>query len=1080
MGFGPASDAARPPEAGLRLQVFGTVRLVGVGGDEIALPRHARRVLAAIAFGGRRPSTLERLIDLLWDADPPATARQSIRNAVGAVRRAVGTDVIETVDGGYKLADTVALDRLELAELASATGATPARRSDALLRVIDGEPWADLGDHLDVSIDRRVVERERVLAWVGGSAPYIDHDPAAALMITERLAHQATTDESLAGLHASLAARCGRRDDALRIISATRSALISIGLDTGPELRELEQGILADSSPAGGVEPDQPGRPAESRPATFVGRAAELAQLDALAPTRERFATALVQGPPGIGKSTLVRRWADRLANVEVFDATCAEHGGGPLTALANAFGLDEMHGGELRRVLAAAAPAVLIIDDLQWAREATAATIAALIDRDPPNGLTVIAVARPIADEPPSVHLVYERITRTGTVIDLGPLDHDELLDLSIVHDARADAATVERLAARSGGYPLIATMLLRAEDGSGGPRSELDRLVASQLAQLDDDAASLVRWAAVCDGPQPVWLLGEAAAIKPDLVASAAELATLQGLGRELPGGRFHTAHDTIRDSVVRSLSTSRVAEMHTRMRDLLWVGEHPNRWAAVAYHAIRSIGADAERTAAEAARKAAEHALARMSPLDALSQMREMLGVLDGDRQPRLRAEVLVQAAQAAGWAFNAAARDEYAEEALTLARRYGFADVFAGAVAARSRYQVQGRADAETWKQLTEALEMVAVDDLPNVHADVLGQLSVYYATTGPQLGVDIHELALDTALSAVTLAERGGDPIVRLWCREALVIGLYGGCNFAQQIEVAESILELGSGVGPQASMSGTRWRAIPQLALGDRHAFADALDQLERVAANYPVDARISYGSYAAQWRAMEQLIDGNWSAAASSLDRLLAEYHDLPNNSLGSVAQYAWLAIETGQVESVIAAIEDAASADPGLVVQSAFAALGQAMCGDEQAARAWLAGLVEPGLERIPRDITFTASVGGIAETIGLLGDRDAAAQCRDLLVDWHGTVNVVAGGLCVMGAAELSTAIMAATLDDPLAEELFEQAADVVAPLEASAVTNRTRAWRARFGLDDPVEVAEIARATGQLALLRILAR
>ena len=80
------------------VHLFGPVRLCV--GDETVVPLGGpveRAVLAALVMAPANRASDDRLIDWLWDDQPPASARKSIQNAVMLLRRTVGTAGLEIV-----------------------------------------------------------------------------------------------------------------------------------------------------------------------------------------------------------------------------------------------------------------------------------------------------------------------------------------------------------------------------------------------------------------------------------------------------------------------------------------------------------------------------------------------------------------------------------------------------------------------------------------------------------------------------------------------------------------------------------------------------------------------------------------------------------------------------------------------------------------------------------------------------------------------------------------------------------------------------------------------------------------------
>src|SRR5229473_2929622 len=117
-------------------------RILGVHGAK------PRALLAALLLRAGETISRERLIDTLWDDDPPESAHNAIQVYVSHLRKALGAHAIERRPTGYVLdvpREQVDLSRFEdLVE--SARGAEPAlaaERLRAALGLWRGTPEAD-------------------------------------------------------------------------------------------------------------------------------------------------------------------------------------------------------------------------------------------------------------------------------------------------------------------------------------------------------------------------------------------------------------------------------------------------------------------------------------------------------------------------------------------------------------------------------------------------------------------------------------------------------------------------------------------------------------------------------------------------------------------------------------------------------------------------------------------------------------------------------------------------------------------------------------------------------------------------
>jgi hypothetical protein len=246
----------------------------------------------------------------------------------------------------------------------------------------------------------------------------------------------------------------------------------------------------------------------------FVGRAHELARIDAVLEESARRSLVLVHGPSGIGKSRLLQRVEQR----------CAELG--RAVALLDAAALANSEGAALALVAwAGEHPApVVVIDGWDEAGGGARAIRDDLLARLP--AAAVVVIAGRAAPDPDWWEGWRELILE----LPLAPLDLGDALELLSLTGV-ADRDRAARLASWAGGSPLALVMAAGAGEGFRPDRPDrldsLDRLDQASNATL---VARLSR--RLLDGDVPDERLG------PLAVAATARVTTPDVLAAALPG--------------------------------------------------------------------------------------------------------------------------------------------------------------------------------------------------------------------------------------------------------------------------------------------------------------------------------------------------------------------------------------------------------------------------------------------------------------------------------------------------------------------------------------------------------------
>jgi YVTN family beta-propeller protein len=228
---------------------------VGDGGIHVPLggPKQ-RALLALLLLNANQVVSRERLVDALWGARPPPSAEHSLDAYVFRLRRLVGHDRLLRRPPGYLLRvapHELDLDRFDQlvdeAHASSAAGdpAAAARGLRAALALWEGPALADLA-YEPFAVESERLEERRLVALEDRIEADLELGADSELIPElQRLARAHPLRERFIGQLVRALYRAGRQADALAVLQAARQRLASeLGLDPGPQLRELEVSIL--------------------------------------------------------------------------------------------------------------------------------------------------------------------------------------------------------------------------------------------------------------------------------------------------------------------------------------------------------------------------------------------------------------------------------------------------------------------------------------------------------------------------------------------------------------------------------------------------------------------------------------------------------------------------------------------------------------------------------------------------------------------------------------------------------------------------------------------------------------------
>jgi predicted ATPase/DNA-binding SARP family transcriptional activator len=227
-----------------------------------------RELLAVLLLHANEVVSSDRLIDELWQGDPPTTAAKIVQNGVSQLRRLLEPELLVTRSPGYLLRvepGELDADRFERtverarADLAAGDAANAAERLRGALALWRGPALVDFSDAPFARVESARLEELRLAATedrIEAELALGRHGDLVA-ELDALVAQQPLRERLRAQLMVALY-RSGRQAEALRVYHETREVLVEeLGLEPGRALQRLERAVL-EHDPSLELTPQEP------------------------------------------------------------------------------------------------------------------------------------------------------------------------------------------------------------------------------------------------------------------------------------------------------------------------------------------------------------------------------------------------------------------------------------------------------------------------------------------------------------------------------------------------------------------------------------------------------------------------------------------------------------------------------------------------------------------------------------------------------------------------------------------------------------------------------------------------------
>jgi DNA-binding SARP family transcriptional activator len=880
----------------VRYRVLGPLEVTGPDGRPLDVGgAKPRALLTLLLADAGRVVGVDRIVSTLWGDDPPPTSTGTLQAYVSHLRRALEPDrgpreapsVLLTRPPGYLLlAGADELDTLRFAELVeqgddAVAAGDPTRgiaMLDQALALWRGEPLAELGDLPHASSDRlrlaelQVRARERrcdaLLAVGRADAAVSDLQRLVAEHpLRERLWARLVTALYAADRQADALDACRRCADLLRD---------ELGIDPGPELRDLEQAVLRQDPkllerlPRPSLPPPAPvsGHPARIAPTeTLVGRVPELAHLRTLTEqvAGGRPAVVVLEGEAGIGKTRLAEAAADaaRAAGWAVAWSRCADDAGAPALwpwrqvlenlgqgSLAPEEGEDDADAArfrlfqELRTRLTAVArgkPLMIVLDDLQGA-DTTSVQLLSLLARHLPRvPLLVVVTARTVGEQLPEA--VSDCLARLGrepaaSRLPLAGLDADAVHTLLATQlGSPGDPSLAAAVHDRTGGNPFFVVELSRWMVGAHDLHLDsvpvppsVGEVLKTRLSRLPKATREVLELAAVAGREVTLDLL-EAAGSPAEESLAALDSAVAAGLVVE--GGTpwsWRFTHALVQEVLVAGLSALGRARLHARLgRALEQRASGDAVLEQLAHHFVEAVPVAGAEPARRYSAAAADAARARLADGEAAAHTRRALQLLDpaSPGAARTRHDLLTALGNDLLRSGQRTEAHEVIAQAIACARELDDRQCLAEAAA------IWGSVTVWNWRPhgVVDDDMVALLDDLIAERTDEddgdAAMLARLLGTLGIELAFSHDDRGVQSATRAVGIARRLGDPELLGRTLNNYSVAVWGRPGAAELRLAAadESLALVGAGLPRRTEFFARLHRAAIRLHLADLAGF---------------------------------------------------------------------------------------------------------------------------------------------------------------------------------------------------------------------------------------------------------------
>lgn len=644
-------------------------------------------------------------------------------------------------------------------------------------------------------------------------------------------------------------------------------------------------------------------------------------------------------------------------------------------------------------------APLVVILDDLHAADEPSLRALRFVARHLRSAPLLLVGTYREAeARERPEVAEILSGIAGDAQRLALGGLDRAGVATLvQRLAGDRVSEDRVSEIARVTEGNPLFVDEIVRlwagtgTADGGAQPLPDgVRQAIRRRFAPLPDPTREVLEIASVLGREFSVPALQPLTALNREQLTARLESAAEQHVlvpGAQL--GRHRFGHALMREVLYDGLPAPRRIALHRRAGEALeqiYAADLEPRLAELAHHFLQAAPGGGVRKGVEYSLRAGRRALDQLAFEEAAALLRRGLeaDALEPE-DPKLTGELLVALGEAEIQAGTRAAGRETLDRAAAHAQRHGDAELLAHSALTLGNWGLSPGVVDEQLVTMLDAALVALPDGDSELRARCLARLALalYWSDRVQRRTVLAEE--------ATAMARRLEDDATLAAVLADSNLATWGPDSTDEMIAASREVQRLAESVGDgERALHARSWRVTPLLEKADMPGVERQIATFTTLANEYRQPLSLWYAPLLQGIRALLRGEIADAEALEQEAGRMSAEIEDSVAGLL--IAAQMWsLRREQGRLPEMREPMAALVQALPSIPAWRCALAVVERDAEDKAATRHHVQGIIERGLDSIPRDFLWLMAHALLGEACAYAGNPEWCAMIEERIAPY-----------------------------------------------------------------------------------------